>query len=288
MRLLWAYEHDFAAILPFLSERIGNLCCHPSRSLWLEQGTTGWRGCLRVTVRASPLGTSSWTSYSSRSKCPVWVPGDFAGSSHGVASISFGVPPGDRMSIAVSGDGLTPSEDEGSVGLLPLGVVATAAPDPELTAMLARAVMSIRLGVNRPPSPEPSQLDDWFLRAGHGSQPRPVPVPFISEVHEELMKSWMTPFKARSHSSASSVLTTLDGGAASLYVGIPQGERAARNAATWRNRPRLPSKACKLTAALAAKVYSAARQAASALHTMAILQVHQAKALKQIVVPSQG
>ncbi len=55
-----------------------------------------------------------------------------------------------------------------------------------------------------------------------------------------------------------------------------------RNAATWRNRPRLPSKACKLTAALAAKSYSAAGQAASALHAMAILQVHQAKALKQV------
>ncbi len=58
----------------------------------------------------------------------------------------------------------------------------------------------------------------------------------------------------------------------------PGGESAA----TWRNRPNLPSKACKLTAALAAKAYSAAGQAASALHAMAILQVHQAKALKQV------
>ncbi len=43
MRLLWAYEHHVAAILPFLSERIGTLCRHPSRSLWLEQRTAGWR-----------------------------------------------------------------------------------------------------------------------------------------------------------------------------------------------------------------------------------------------------
>ncbi len=98
----------------------------------------------------------------------------------------------------------------------------------------------------------------------------------------------MAPFTARSCSSASSVLTTLDGGVARGYAGIPQVERAVavhlcpRNAATWRNRPRLPSKACKLTAALAAKAYSAAGQAASALHAMAILQVHQAKALKQV------
>ncbi len=98
----------------------------------------------------------------------------------------------------------------------------------------------------------------------------------------------MAPFTARSRSSASSILTTLDSGAARRYAGIPQVERVIavhlcpRNAATWRNRPRLPSRACKLTAALAAKAYSAAGQTASALHAMAILQVHQAKVLKQV------
>ncbi len=174
------------------------------------------------------------------------------------------------------------------VGLPPSGVVATAAPDPELTAMLARAAVSIGLEVNRPPSPEPSQLDDWCLGAGHGSQPCSAPVPFFPEVHEELTKSCMDPFTARSRSSVPSVLTTLDGGAAKGYAGIPQVERAVavhlcpRIATTWRNRPRLLPKACKLTAALTAKAYSAACQAASALHAMAILQVHQAKALKQV------
>ncbi len=93
------------------------------------------------------------------------------------------------MLIAASGDGLTSSEDECAVGLPPLGVVATAAPDPELTATLSRAAVSIGLEVNRPPSPEPSWLDYWFLRAGRGSQPRSAPVPFSPEVHEELTKS---------------------------------------------------------------------------------------------------
>ncbi len=218
-------------------------------------------GDLRVTVRASPPGTSPRTSYSSRSERLVRFLGDFAGPSHGAPSISFGAPSVDRMSIAASGDGFTSSEDEGAVGLPPLGVVTTAAPDPELTAMLTRAAVSIGLEVNRPPSPEPSRLDDWFLGAGRGSQPRSTPVP------EELTKSWMDPFTARSRSSASSILTTLDGGVSRGYAGIPQVERAIavhlcpRNAATWRNRPHLPSKACKLTAALAAKAYSAAGQA---------------------------
>ncbi len=208
-------------------------------------------GDLRVTVRASPPGTPPQTSYSSRSEHPVRFPGNFAGPSHGANIISFGAPSVDRMSIAASG--FMSSEDEGAVGLPPSGVVATAAPDPELTAMLSRAAVSIGLEVNRPPSPEPSRLDDWFLGAGRGSQPRSTPVSFFPEVHEELTKSWMAPFTARSRSSASSILTTLDGGVARGYTGIPQVERAIavhlcpRNAATWRNRPRLPSKACKLT-----------------------------------------
>ncbi len=143
-------------------------------------------GDLRITVRASPPGTPPRTSYSSRSEHPFRFPGDFAGPSHGAPSISFGAPSVDRMSIAASGDGFTSSEDKGAVGLPPSGVVATAAPDPELTAMLARAAVSIGLEVNRPPSPEPSRLDDWFLGAGRGSQPRPAPVPFFPEVHEEL------------------------------------------------------------------------------------------------------
>ncbi len=83
------------------------------------------------------------------------------------------------MSIAESGDGLTSSEDEGAVGLPPSGVVATADPDLELTAMLARAGLSIGLEVNRLPSLEPLRLDDWFLGAGHCSQLRSAPVPFF-------------------------------------------------------------------------------------------------------------
>ncbi len=124
----------------------------------------------RVTVRASPPGTPPRTSYSSRREHPVRFPGDFAGPSHGAPSISFGAPSVDRMSIAASGDGFTSSEDEGAVGLPPSGVVATAAPYPELTAMLARAAVSIGLEVNRPPSPEPSWLDDWFLGAASGRE----------------------------------------------------------------------------------------------------------------------
>ncbi len=72
----------------------------------------GALGDLRVTVRASPPGTSPRTSYSSRSERPVRFPGDFADPSHGAPSISYGAPSEDRMSIVASGDGFTSFEDE--------------------------------------------------------------------------------------------------------------------------------------------------------------------------------
>ncbi len=191
MRLLWAYEHDFAAISPFLSERLAPSAATRAGLSASRGSPAGALGDLMVTARASPPCTSPRTSYTSRSKHPIRFPGDFAGPSHRAPSISFGAPSVDRMSIAASRDGLTSSEDEGAVGLPPSGVVATAAPDPELTPMLARAAVGIGLEVNRPPSPKPSQLDYWFLGAWRGSQPRPAPVPFFPEVHEELTKSWM-------------------------------------------------------------------------------------------------
>ncbi len=113
--------------------------------------------------------------------------------------------------------------------------------------MLAQAAVSIGLEVNRPPSPKPSRLDDLFLGAGTAHNR------VLLLEHEELTKSWMAPFMAKSRSSVSSVPTTLDAVSARGYAGIPQVERAvvvhlcSQNAATWRNRPCLPPKACKLS-----------------------------------------
>ncbi len=201
----------------------------------------------------------------------------------------------DQMLIAASGDRQSSSEDEDSAGLLLSGVAAATESDPELTAVLSRAAASIGLEACTPPSSEPSRQDDWFIGTGRGSRPRPAPVPFYPEVHEELMSLWTAPFLAGSCSSVSPILTTLYGGVARGYVDIPQVESAVavhlcpQNAATCRNRPHLPSKACMLTPALAAKACSAAGQAASALHAMAILRAHQAKALKCTrVVPTRG
>ncbi len=238
-------------------------------------------------MRASPSSTSPRASHSSSTSHRLGFPGEYAGSSDRAGpSISFGAPADDGISITASGDELGSGEDD-SAALPPSGRVALPESDPELTAMLSRAAESIGLHYRRPPSPERSRLDDWFLGA-QAERRQPPPVPFFPEVHEEVTRSWKAPFSARNRPSASSVLTTLDGGAAQGYVEVPPVERAIsmqlcpQGAAAWRGNPRLPSRACKFSSALTAKAYGAAGQATSALHAMALLQVHQAKALKQL------
>ncbi len=259
-----------------------------SSSSGLRRATSAQgQGDLRITVRASPSSTSPRASHSSSTSHRLVFPDELAGSSDRAGpSISFGAPADDRMSIAASGDELGSGEDD-SAALPPSGRVALPESDPELTAMLSRAAESIGLHYRPPPSPEHSRLDDWFLGA-QAERRQPPPVPFFPEVHEEVTRSWRAPFSARNRPSASSVLTILYGGAAQGYVEIPPVERAIamqlcpQGAAAWRGNPRLPSRACKFSSALTTKAYGAAGQAASALHAMALLQVHQAKALKQL------
>ncbi len=246
----------------------------------------GVRGDLRITVRASPRGVP----HPSSAPQPVGLPLERAGTSaeRGTPPVSFGAPPDDQMSIAASEGELSLSGDDDSAALPPSGVVALSEPDPEMTAMLSRAAENVGLVWNPPPRPDPSRLDEWFLGGGRAGSQRPPPVPFFPEVHEELTRSWKAPFTARNKSCGSSALTTLDGGAALGYTSIPSVERSVAMqlcptaATTLRGDPCLPSRACKYSSGLTGSAYRACGEAASALHAMALLQVHQAKALKDL------
>ncbi len=72
------------------------------------------------------------------------------------------------------------------------------------------------------------------------------------------------------------------------YTEVPPVERSVamqlcpRTASTWRGNPLLPSRACRHSSALTGSAYAACGEAASALHAMALLQVHQAKALRDL------
>ncbi len=218
------------------------------------------------------------------------LPRERAGPSHGggVPLVSFGAPLDDRMSIATSEGESDQSRDDGSVPLPPSGRSAVPDSDPEMVAMLARAAESVGLEWRPPPCPEPSRLDDWFLGVARAGSQGPTPVPFFPEVHDELTGTWTAPFTARNRSSGSSSLATLDGGAARGYTEVPPVERSVamqlcpRTASTWCGNPLLPSRACRHSSALTGSAYAACGEAASALHAMALLQVHQAKALRDL------
>ncbi|KAL0162349.1 hypothetical protein M9458_041745, partial [Cirrhinus mrigala] len=254
-----------------------------------EAAVKGAQGDLGIAMENNPPGTSSRTSHSPARSVPlVEFPGGFDSPPQGGLDFSFGAPEGDEISVAVSEGGQSLSDAEASTGLPPSGFMAQSEAEAEMAAVLAWAAEGIGLEYVAPPSPKRSRLDDWFLGSEHADLPRSTPVPFFPEVHEELTKSWKAPFSSRTHFAGASALTTLNGGAARGYVDIPQVERAIavhlclNSAATWCGRPRPPSKACKLSSSLTARAYNASGQAASALHALAILQVYQAKALKEV------
>ncbi len=71
-------------------------------------------------------------------------------------------------------------------------------------------------------------------------------------------------------------------------TGIPSVEQSVAMqlcptaATTLRGDPCLPSQACKYSSGLTGSAYRACGEEASALHATALLQVHQAKALKEL------
>ncbi len=56
----------------------------------------------------------------------------------------------------------------------------------EMTAMLSRAAERVGLEWRKPPCPEPSRLDDWFLGVACAGSQHPAPGASLRDVHEEL------------------------------------------------------------------------------------------------------
>ncbi len=58
--------------------------------------------------------------------------------------------------------------------------------DLEVTAMLSRAAKRVGLEWRKPPCPEPSRLDDWFLGVACAGSQCPAPGATLPDVHKEL------------------------------------------------------------------------------------------------------
>ncbi len=132
--------------------------------------------------------------------------------------------------------------------------------------------------------PSRSRLDECFLTGRYQSPPLTL-VPLLPRSSYELTILWHAPHSSHIRPSASVALTSIDAAEEKGYEHLPPlDESVAAHlcppiAIGWKVRASHPSKPCRATYALAGRAYSVAGQAASALHSMAVLQVFQAKML---------
>ncbi len=158
----------------------------------------------------------------------------------------------------------------------------------ELVDVLSRATEKLALDwPDEPRESRASKLDDRFLIGTHSKLERRK-LPFFSDLHREISRSWKQPFSSRLTNSAAADFTNLVGSVEQGYTAMPVIEDTLAShlspslAPSWKSRPLLPSKPCRTTSALIGKSYIAAGQAGMALHTMAILQAYQADVLKEM------
>ncbi len=103
--------------------------------------------------------------------------------------------------------------------------------------------------------------------------------PLFPEVLDELTKSWRAPYSSRIRPSTSAAFTSVDGAEEKGYEHLPPLDESVAThlcpptAIGWKARATHPSKPCRAISALTGRAYSAAGQAATALHSMAVLQV---------------
>ncbi len=110
-------------------------------------------------------------------------------------------------------------------------------------------------------------------------------VPLLPRSSYELTILWHAYHLSHIHPSASVALTSVDGTEEKGYEHLPPLEESVAahlcppTAIGWKARASYWSKPCRATSALAGHAFSAAGRAASALHSMAVLQVFQSKML---------
>ncbi len=158
----------------------------------------------------------------------------------------------------------------------------------ELVDVLSRTTE--KLSIDWPDEPcesQSSKLDERFLSVPN-SRPEQRKLPFFSDLHHEISRSWKQPFSSHLTNAAAADFTNLVGSVEQGYTAIPVIEDTLAShlspslAPSWKSRPLLPTKPCRTTSALIGKSYIAAGQAGMALHTMAILQAYQADVLKEM------
>lgn len=143
----------------------------------------------------------------------------------------------------------------------------------ELVTAVTHAVA--QLGLDWPaelPSDRPhSRLDERYLK--QPVQPPKRCLPFFTDLHDELSRSWRHPYSARVFPPHWNIYSNISGARDNGYGRMPEVEQTLASylspvSASSLKAPTLPTKPCRVTSSLVGKAYTAAGQAGACLHTI--------------------
>ncbi|RXN29582.1 guanylate cyclase 2G-like protein [Labeo rohita] len=98
--------------------------------------------------------------------------------------------------------------------------------DEELVKILSEAVQDLGLDWSPPEQPTKNRLDMRYLQSGRQVAAPQRPAPFFPEVHEEISRSWRSPYSARAQAAGSRMLSSVDGADRWGYTKPPPVEEA--------------------------------------------------------------
>ncbi|KAI2663441.1 IgA FC receptor [Labeo rohita] len=156
----------------------------------------------------------------------------------------------------------------------------------ELLEVMERTTARLDLPWERVKKVSPrGRLDEHFL-SDHNS-PAQVSLPFLPDLHSEVVKAWNKPFSSRIHRFQHTSYANIERMRENGYERMPHIEETLASylslgEASSLNAPSLPSEPLQRTSCLNGRAYTAAGQAVASLHTMAVLQAYQADLLKDL------
>ncbi len=158
----------------------------------------------------------------------------------------------------------------------------------ELVDVLSRATEKLALDWPDEPRESPaSKLDERFL-SGPNSRPERRKLPFFSDLHQEISRSWKQPFSSRLTNVAAADFTNLVGSVEQGYTAMPVVEDTLAShlspslAPSWKSRPLLPTKPCRTYFLPYREVLHRGRSGRHGPPHDGILQAYQADVLKEM------
>ncbi|KAI2645180.1 Lamina-associated polypeptide 2, isoform alpha [Labeo rohita] len=156
----------------------------------------------------------------------------------------------------------------------------------ELLEVVERATARLDLPWKRMKKVAPrGHLDEHFL-SDH-NPPAQVSLPFLPDLHSEVVKAWSKPFSSHIHRFQQTSYANIEGMRKNGYERMPPIEEKLASylslgEAFSLKAPSLPTEPLQKTSSLNGRAYAVAGQAVASLHTMAVLQAYQADLLKDL------